>query len=237
MTPRRTDPDLPDPDRTLSDAESEAVGRRIRELAQTVQAPGSLRARLADGQGDLLPARAPRPRWRRAGRPRLALGAVAGAMAAVIVAVLLVSGGGASGPSVDDAAALALARPTAAAPAVNSGGTQLDASVGGVAFPNYAYQWPAWKATGTRRDTVAGRAATTVVYRGPRGDVGYTIVDGKPLPEPKGAREIRAGGQTLYSVTKGDATVVTWRQGGHTCVLAARGPGVERQLVRFATWA
>jgi hypothetical protein len=38
-------------------------------------------------------------------------------------------------------------------------------------------------------------------------------------------------------VHRGARTLVTWRRGGHTCVLAGRGPGVEQQLVRFATWA
>jgi hypothetical protein len=76
-----------------------------------------------------------------------------------------------------------------------------------------------------------------VTYRGPRGDVGYTIVDGAPLPEPGGARHVTANGVRLAVLRKGDATIVTWRRGGHTCVIAGRGKGVEGQLVKFASWA
>jgi hypothetical protein len=111
------------------------------------------------------------------------------------------------------------------------------AQVDGVAFPNYTYAWPRWRTVGARQDRIDGRDATTVVYRGPLGDVGYTIVAGKPLAEPEGARYVSAGGLRLAVVRRDGATVVTWRRDGHTCVLAGRGPGVERQLVRFATWA
>lgn len=229
MTPR---PDLPHDPPPLPEAESEAFGRHVQRLAQTVEAPPSLRARLADDA------------QRRAGarrRPRFALpAALAGGLAAVIavVAVLAgVGGGGSAVPSVDDAAALALARPTAAAPAVVSGDTQLDAAVGNITFPNYAYQWPSWKATGARHDTLDGRDATTITYNGPKGDVGYTIVDGEPLPEPADARSRTVAGVDLKIYKKDGATVVTWRRDGHTCVLAGRGAGVEPQLVKFATWA
>jgi hypothetical protein len=229
MTPRPT-PEPNDRDPLLSEAESDAVGRRVRELALTVQAPPALRARLAEGER----ARPQRARaW--SGRPRLVIGTLAATGLAVVLAAVLVFAGGAAGPSVDDAAALALARPNAAAPAVAGGA--LDARVDDVTFPNYAYQWPAWKAAGARHDTIGGRPATTVTYRGPKGDVGYTIVAGKALPEPHGARIVNSAGVTLSIYRKDGATVVTWRRGGHTCVLAGRGQGVERQLVKFATWA
>jgi hypothetical protein len=179
------------------------------------------------------PSRAPR-------RPRLALagaGALVAAAAAALV-IALVSGGGTSTPSVDAAAALALARPTAPAPAATGpADTQLAAHVGDVTFPNYAYRWPAWKAAGRRQDMVGGRSATTVTYRGPAGDVGYTIVDGTPLPEPEGARRVVADGVPMRVFAKDGATVVTWRRDGHTCILAGRGKGAEARLVAFASWA
>jgi hypothetical protein len=232
MTARRTHPDPPDRDPLLSDDDSEAVGRYVRELAMTVEAPPALRARITEAQW-ARPERA-RAWW---GRPRLAVGAVAATgLAAIVAAVLVFSGGGAAGPSVDEAATLALSRPTAAAPAV-SGNVALDARVGDVTFPNYAYQWPAWKAAGTRHDTIQGRDATTVTYRGPMGDVGYTIVDGKPLPEPDGVRTVDQPGLKLAVYRKDGATIVTWRRAGHTCVLAGRDKDVESQLVKFATWA
>jgi hypothetical protein len=159
-------------------------------------------------------------------------------MAAAAVAVALIVGGGAAGPTVDDAAALALARPTHPAPAVDAADLHaVDARIGGIQFPNYSYRWARWKAVGRRSDTISGRAATTVTYRGPQGDVGYTIVDGKPLPEPSGARHKTVDGLRLAVVRKGGATVVTWRRDGHTCVLAGRAKDIEARLVSFATWA
>jgi hypothetical protein len=244
MTPRRPDqPEPPDREPVLSEADSAAFGRRIHEVAQTVDAPATLRARLARAQttgqaswrpGVLLRARTALAGHRRG--PLAALGATG--LAAVLAAVLVFGGGGAGAPSVDEAAALALAPANGAAPAVSGrDDLKLGARVDDVAFPNYAYRWPAWHAAGARQDTISGRDATTVVYRGPAGDVGYTIVAGDALPEPTGGRRVQAGGQTLRVLQRDGATVVTWRRGGHTCILAARGRGVEQQLVKFATWA
>lgn len=230
MTAHHTPPPPP-PDGPLpSDAESAAIGRRIQQLALEVEAPPNLRTRLADGQ------QMAAGRRRRFALP--ALGGLGLAALAAVVLVLAGLGGGSSAPSVDDAVALALAPPTAPAPAVNPTNMQLvRAQIGGITFPNYTYAWPKWSTTGARRDHISGRAATTVMYRGPRGDVGYTIVDGKPLDPPSGARHVRAGGVDLLILRRDGATVVTWQRDGHTCVLAGRGAGVERQLVRFASWA
>jgi hypothetical protein len=231
MTARRdTPPDLPKPDAPLlGEAESAELGAHISALAAKVEAPASLRARVAHAA-----TASSRPR-RRLLRPAVAAGGLA-ALAAVVL-VLAGVGSGPSAPSIDDAAALALAAPTAPAPAVERTNTELHAYVGKLAFPNYRYIWPRWKAAGARADRLSGRATRTVTYRGPRGDVGYTIVDGEPLKEPQDARHRTAAGIRLAIFRRGDATVVTWRRGGHTCVLAGRGPGVEAQLVKFATWA
>jgi hypothetical protein len=227
MTAPRTPPEQPDVD-------SDAIGRRIHELALEVEAPATLRMRLADG-----PAMPVARRDRR--RRRFALPALGGlGLAAVAAAVLVLAGvgGSASAPSLDDAVALALAPPTKPAPAVDPASPQVvTATIGGIRFPNYSYAWPKWKTKGARLDNVSGRGAITVVYRGPRGDVGYTIVDGKPLDAPGGARHVKAGGLDLSVLHRDGATVVTWQRGGHTCVLAGRGAGVEQQLVKFATWA
>jgi hypothetical protein len=231
MTSDRHPPQEPLPD----DAEIDAIGRHIQALAQEVEAPATLRMRLAEDRG----ARA-RPGRGRA-RRRFALPALGGVGLAAVAAVVLVLvgvGGSAGAPSLDDAVALALAPPTKPAPAVDPANTQLvDAEVAGIAFPNYGYAWPKWMAKGARRDRISGRDAATVVYRGPRGDVGYTIVAGKPLDPPAGARHVQAGGLDLSIVRRDGATVVTWERDGHTCVLAGRGAGVEQQLVKFATWA
>lgn len=223
---------MPDrPPTTPAEPDPDPVGRRIRAAALRVEAPPALRERLAEQERQAARRRA------RGGRLP-AVAAAAGAGLAVLAVIALVVGGGSSGPSVDDAAALALARPTDPPPALDaSDSTRVQAAVGGVAFPNYAYTWPKWRAAGARRDTIDGRAATTVTYRGPRGDVGYTIVDGEPLPEPDGARHVTVDGVRLAVVRRDGATVVTWRRGGHTCVLASRERGAEPQLIRFATWA
>jgi hypothetical protein len=215
--------------------ESDAVGARIREAALSVGAPPQLRARVAEQQQRA-------GERSRSGGVRRRLPVVAAGLAAAVALVLVVAGltggGDASGPSFDDAAQLALARPEAPAPSPSPGdATTVQAEVGGIRFPNYTYAWPRWKAAGTRQDRVGGRGAVTVTYRGPKGDVGYTIVDGAPLAEPAGARHLTAGGVRLAVIRRDGTTLVTWRRGGHTCVLASRAPGVERQLVRFATWA
>lgn len=226
MPDRPTTPAEHDPD-----AGADAAGRRIRQAALTVQAPPALRARLAEQERRA--ARTPLRRWR-------IPSALAGAALAALAVVALVGGGSThvAAPSFDDAAALALARPSDPAPAPDPADTtRITAQIGGVAFPNYTYRWPVWRTAGLRRERIAGRDAVTVTYRGPLGDVGYTIVAGKPLPEPERARQVTTGGQRLAVVRRGGATVVTWRRGGHTCVLAGRGRDVERQLIRFATWA
>ncbi len=227
MTAYRTPPPPEDP--LPDDAESAAIGRHIQQLAREIEAPATLRMRLTDAQQST------------ATRRRFAVPALGGLGLAAIAAVVLLLvglGGGSSAPSVDDAVALALAPATAPAPAIDPVDTQVVRErIGGITFPNYSYAWPKWKTTGARRDRLSGRDAMTVVYRGPRGDVGYTIVDGKPLDPPAGARHVRAGGVDLAIVRRDGATVVTWERDGHTCVLAGRGAGVEQQLVRFAAWA
>jgi hypothetical protein len=230
MSAHHTPPSTPPEDPLPSDAQSAAIGRRIQQLALEVQAPAGLRRRLADGQ--------PTTAGRRRRYALPALGGLGLAALAAVVLVLVGVGGGSSAPSVDDAVALALAPPTAPAPAVNPTNMHVvRAQMGGIAFPNYTYAWPKWTTAGARSDRISGRDATTVIYRGPRGDVGYTIVDGKPLEAPHGARRVRAAGVDLLVLRRDGATVVTWQRDGHTCVLAGRGAGVERQLVRFASWA
>jgi hypothetical protein len=217
------------------DPHADAVGRRIRAAAQSVDAPPRLRDRLAVERAA---AAAGEARGARRARRRLPAVLVAGVAAVAVAVVLLVGGGGAAAPSFDQAAQLAIAPPSAPAPASDPTDARLvQASVAGVRFPNYSYRWPRWKTVGARRDRLVGRDAVSVTYRGPAGDVGYTIVDGEPLKEPSDARHISAGGLRLGVVHRGARTLVTWIRGGHTCVLAGRGPGVEQQLVRFATWA
>jgi len=216
------------------DRDTEAIGEAIRTTARSVQAPPALRARIEDerrraGARHRLPRVLRRP-------PALAAG-LAVVAAAVVLAVTGLPGGTGAGPSVDAAAALALARPIAPPPAVDTAdATDVQASVDGLAFPNYQWRWPRWETTGERRARIGGRDTTTVTYRGPTGDVGYTIVDGRPLTVPDGARHVSSRGIDLAVLHRGGATLVVWERGGHTCILAGRGTPLP-MLVNFATWA
>lgn len=219
-----------DPDR---EPDTEHIGAMIRAAALSVQAPPELRARISDE--DAQAGRAARPR-RPAFRPPALVAGLAACAAAVALALIALTGG-AGGPSVDDAVAAALKPATAPAPAVDgTNQTALKASVDGIAFPNYRWSEKRWSTAGARDDQLDGRAAKTVIYRSPKGDVGYTIVDGKALDEPDGARIVNRGGVRLTVLRKDGADVVTWRRAGHTCVLASKTAGPDT-LIRFATWA
>lgn len=177
----------------------------------------SIDAKVRDAYGDA----APRARRRGpASRPAIALTGVAAICAAIVVAIIGV-GGGSSGPSIPTAAALAFARSTGPAPSVKSP-TLLDASYGGVTFPNYAkYSVPP---TGTRTDRIGGRPALTVYYRLPDGTpLSYTVFSGKAVPLPSGVRNVVFRGVPLreFSTSSG-LSVVTLVRYGRTCVLAAR---------------
>jgi hypothetical protein len=223
------------PDDPRREPDTEAIGAMIRAAAQSVQAPPHLHARIADERAKAGRTTAPRRRW--AFRPPGLAAGLAACAAAVALALVALTGGGASGPSVDDAVALALAPATAPAPAVDgTNGTALQDSVDGVTFPNYRWSEKQWSTAGARDDQVEGRAAKTVVYRGPKGSVGYTIVDGKALDEPSGAKIVNRDGVRLAVLRKDGANIVTWRRNGHTCVLASKTASPDT-LIRFATWA
>jgi hypothetical protein len=156
------------------------------------------------------------PAW----RPAVAVAGLAVICAAVVIAVAG-SGGGSGGPSIPAAANLAFAPSVGAAPAAHSA-TLLDASYGGVTYPNYAkFSVPA---TGTRIDRIGGRPALTVFYRLPNGPrLSYTVFSGKAVPLPSSARVVRFEGVPLHEFsTSSGLSVVTLVRFGRTCVLAAR---------------
>jgi anti-sigma factor RsiW len=168
----------------------------------------------AETRHDRPAARAPRRRL--IPRPRaLAFGGSAVALAAA--AVVLFSGG-ASGPSVAEAAQVALAPPRSPAPAAQPDERWLAASVDGVAYPYWA-DANGWRAVGSRTDAVEGRAVRTVFYDDAQGRrIGYAIAAGGPLSVAHGT----SVGRFTVVRTNG-AAVVTWLRDGHTCILAARG--------------
>jgi hypothetical protein len=220
---------------------------------QDVQAPPALRASVQQLVADAAAREAARPRWRArlglgAAGTRLGLGAAGigrlrlagvGALAAlaIVVLVLALSGGGAGPqPTVLQTARLALAPATLASPAESAGARGLlDASVEGVVYP-YWGGTRGWPTAGARHDTLGGRAVTTVFYAAHSGArIGYAIVAGPALTVPGAGRPVVRGGRRFQVLSAGGANVVTWRERGHTCVLAARGVPARILLALVST--
>jgi hypothetical protein len=184
-------------------------------------APAALRERVREmTEGAARTARTRRTaRWRHSLFVPIAT-ALAVAVAAIVV-LLGEGGSSSSSPTVSQTAHLALAAATSPAPAEDRDQRGvLRLRVGSLAFP-YLERTAGWKATGARADSIDGRRIVTVFYTDRRHRVGYAIVSGAALP---------IGGGTL--VTRGDVTywlqhahgaeLVTWRESGHTCLIAGR---------------
>jgi hypothetical protein len=205
--------------------------RAVAALAavRTDRAPGRLRARIEAERRD----RAPRA-W-----PRLGIGWGTAAAAAVAVAalavVLLLPAGTPGGPSVSQAASLALRGAAMSAPEPLGAlpGATLNRDVQDIYFPNWSGRF-GWSATGQRVDRLGGRKAVTVYYARYGQRIAYTIVTSPALKLPS-ATAYRLGGTELRSFTLGERQVVTWRRAGHTCVLS--GVGVSpAELSRLAAY-
>ena len=155
----------------------------------------------------------------------------------VLVAVLATGGGSDTAPGGPGvlAVAQAAARPATGPAPRPTGDGFVDARVDPVRFPDW--RGLAWPARGQRTDVVGGRRVRTVFYAAPDGTtVGYAVVAGAPLAVPGAARERRVGG-TTYAVLEADGDrVVTWRQGGRTCVLRAPSTVPEDRLLALASW-
>lgn len=199
----------------------ERIGEHVRERTAGVRAPQTLRAQVAEAR------LRSRPAPSRGARAAAVAGAAAVLAAVVIALVVLVPGSGESVPTLPDAAAAGLRAPTAPAPARRDART-LDLAVGDVAFP--AGTPGAWRPVGTRTDRLGGRTATTVLYAGGGRLVSYTIVDGAPLGVPADARSARYDGVAAAVLRRDGATIVTWRRGGRTCILASRNAGAAEML-------
>jgi hypothetical protein len=230
---RAADGTLREADRRRLEAEIETSPELAEELRLQDQAlalmqalddepaPAGLHASVQSLLADA-PAGRARPRRSR----RLVPVAVA-AVAIVAVAAVLLSSGGSSGPSVNQAAMIALRQPTEPSPAESPGHKPtLQREAAGISFP-YWEDDLGWKTNGARADTFASRSATTVFYtaRSPSGRtarVGYTILSGDALPLPK-APAVEHRGTRYFVLSDDGATVVTWRRNGHTCILASRG--------------
>jgi anti-sigma factor RsiW len=113
------------------------------------------------------------------------------------------------------------------------GSTKLAADVEGVAFPNLA-RWAGWQTTGVRRGRVDGRDATVVFYRKDGRRIGYVIVAGSGLPRPSGAQGTTRNGVEYQTLRLNGRLAITWRRGGHTCVLI--GDAKRPELLELASW-
>jgi hypothetical protein len=200
---------------------------------QDVTAPAALRARV----DELTRAKArgkARARARRPLRPRFVVAGLAAAVAVVAVVAAALPGG-AGGPTVVQAADLARLAPTLPAPAKSTAhGDLLAASEAGVPYPYWEDAF-AWRATGARSDTLAGRHATTVYYARGAQRIAYSIVSGQPLGGSGGWRTAVRSGVLLRIRQGGGVTVVTWERGEHSCVLSGRGVSAA-SLEALASW-
>ncbi len=191
------------------------VGDRLAEIASGVRAPASLRAAVAEER--LREGARARPRSIGA---RVLAGAL-GAVALATIALVLLLPGGEATPTIADAATVGLRAPAQPPPPTGEDG-YLALDVGGVRFPDTP-RTGGWRPVGMRTDRLAGRRAHTITYARAARRIGYTIVDGGPLPVPRDARRAAYGGTDARLVRRGDLVIVTWRRGGLTCVLAGRG--------------
>lgn len=166
--------------------------------------------------------------------PRIAGATVAGLAVAAVLAILLsTSGSTGSKSTLRAASALALEPATRSAPSEDRAqpGT-LRAHEEDVSFP-YWEDALGYRAAGMRRDSVAGRTATTVFYVDSRGArVGYTIVGGH-------APSIGGSVRVLHSVPFHELTIdghpeVAWLRDGRLCILASRNTS-QAALLKLAS--
>jgi hypothetical protein len=211
------------------DPTGERIGAAIRAAAESVDAPHGLRERIAADR-----ARQGSSRRRRL-RPAILVAAASVAAVVVAALVIVLGSGGSASPTVADAATVALGASTAPPPAVDAGDPRfVDASVGGIRFPNYAYDTP-WRTVGGRADDLGPRSSRTVTYAKGPVRVGYTIVDGTPLDMSAGAWRTAADGTPVWLSHVDGARVVSWEREGRTCVLASR-QATEAQMLDFVAW-
>ena len=91
-----------------------------------------------------------------------------------------------------------------------------------------------WQAVGVRQGRIDGRDAIVVYYRNGSRRLAYAIVAGSGLAVPPGGQTEVRGAVPYKAVRLNDRLVVTWRRGGHTCVLVGDAPRSE--LVKLASW-
>jgi hypothetical protein len=201
----------------------------LHRARESDRAPAGLRARIEAAR----PSRAVRTR-----RRLIYGGSLAGAIAVIALALVLVLPSGTPGaPSLSQAASLALRGPSGPAPAPDPShpGVNLGQSVGLLYFPDWSKRF-GWYAVGQRIDTINGRKAVTVYYQWHGRRIAYTIVAAPALKVPS-AKVVLLNGTALRTLRLDGRLVVTWRRLDHTCVLS--GAGVRalelQQLAAYRT--
>ncbi len=200
--------------------------KATRDAAASTSAPAALRARVE----------AQRPTAASVRRRRAYLGASAGALAAVVLlVVLLLPSGAPGGPSVASAVALAGRGASSSAPPPDPRAPEirLNQRVGRIYFPNWLKPL-GWAAVGQRLDQLAGRQIVTVFYQSHQTTVAYSIVGGRALSPPAGKR-VRTGGVAMRAFSIDGRLAVSWRRGGHTCVVSGMGV-TAAELEQLASW-
>ena len=216
-----------------------ALRARVEEMVAA--APARRRARLRSSpaaRGDRSAGALPRA------RPLAA--ALAGAVAIAALVVALTAGGGGhsatraanrggghSALSLRSAAAPTLRASTTPAPGRNGDSQFLAAAVGDVRFP-YLDDVLGWRASGSRTDTIAGHAVTTVFYSRGSTRVGYAIYAGLPATSHEGSVR-RQDGIRFHVVSNNGTAIISWTRSGHLCVMASHGASTDA-LIRLAGW-
>ena len=207
--------------------ERQRAGLTALRALDRLAAPAGLRARVNAERS------APSPKVR---RRRFQVGfAIAGAVAAVALATVLVLPSGAGGPTISEAAKLN-ELPATEAPALPDpdAPTLLQASAEGLAYPNLDGEF-GWRSAGQRSDEIEGRNATTVFYEREGKRIGYTILSGEGIKAPGSAGKTEIDDVTFSSFADNGQEIVTWWREGHTCVLSGKGVSRE-ELVALASW-
>jgi anti-sigma factor ChrR (cupin superfamily) len=153
----------------------------------------------------------PPARRRRRGLAALAL---AGAVAAAVLAVVLaLPNGEPSAPSFATAAVLSDRDPEAAAP---------DGARGeGLRYPDWAADY-GWRTQGVRIDRIGNRRAATLFYSRRHRRVGYTIVSRPPLSPPGDSLRVMRDGRAFHRLRLDGRTLIVWERRGRTCILSGR---------------
>jgi hypothetical protein len=185
------------------------------------------------GLRERLAAQATRPARR--SRIRVALAGAVGTVAAAVVLALTVFANLGSAPTIAEAARPSALPATAPAPVQDQRRpTLLRASFARVTYPDWKRQF-GWRATGSRTDSIDGRATRTVFYQHTHHRIGYTVVSGEPLARPAGAERLVVDGVEMYRYRDGRNTVVTFERNGRTCVLAGH-VHFASTLPKLASW-